>query len=71
LAHPMIGSPLYTARSGSRIVPIGSIWTTGLSETRSQKPRRGVAQLLRRPRVGSLVHGQRDEHEGELEQNVW
>ena len=36
-AQPMIGSPLIAATSGSSIVPIGSMWTMGFSDTRPSR----------------------------------
>ena len=44
--------------NGSSTVPIGSMWTRGLSEQPALQPRRVVAAFPRRPRVGKLVERQ-------------
>ena len=69
LAQPRIGSPLNIASSGSRIVPIGSMWTSGFNDTRPEQARGRIAEPIGRPRVRGLVNRQRDDHDGEPDQN--
>ena len=59
LAQPISGTPVTIAINGNSIVPIGSMWTAGLSDSRPSMPRRRIAEPVGRPRVRRLVHRQR------------
>ena len=63
-AQPMIGRLLKIAISGSRIVPIGSMWTIGFSDTRPSRRAVGSPEPVGGPGVRGLVNRQRSEHDG-------
>ena len=51
-AQPKSGAPLSSAISGNRIVPIGSAWTSGFSETRPSNRAVGSPHAVGGHRVG-------------------
>ena len=67
-AQPRIGRPLNIASSGSTTVPIRSMWTIGLNDTRPSSRAVGIAEPVGRPGVRPLVHRQRREHDREGEE---
>ena len=58
------------ATSGNSIVPIRSMCTAGLSDSRPSMPRGRIAELVGRPRVRRLVKRQRGDEDGQREDDL-